>query len=111
MKKREGHKRKEIIPCSCKNILSPLSPRVRARTHMERYHEAGAIARELMSILHSCSNDDLHLWAWYCYHHDTGPIMDRAYKCASEHRQHELRDPITAFQKWLTDTYGEGGAI
>lgn len=108
-KKREGHKRKELIPCSCENTLSPLSPRVRTRTHMERYREAGAAARELMSILHVCSNDDFHLWAWYCYHHDIGVIMERAHRCASEHRQNELRNPVTAFQKWLTDSYGEGG--
>ena len=114
-------KGKETIPGSCKN---PLSPRGRAREGLasfasgrpdglptaryarnSRYHEAGAAADE---IIETCfgTDDDRNLWAYYCYHHDIETILEKARELKSRFRQGELKNPVTAFQRWLTRTYG-----
>ena len=92
-------KGKETRPGSCKN---PLRPRGRAR-----YAEAGAAADELIAILGGNRKNDRGTWAYYCYHHDIGIILDRAYEIASRHRQGELKNPVTAFQRWLQRNYGK----
>ena len=97
-KVRKG-KGKEIRPGSCKN---PLRPRGRAR-----YAEAGAAADELIAILGGSQERDRGTWAYYCYHHDTETILDKAREIASQHRQGELKWPIRAFQRWLQRSYGE----
>ena len=97
-------KDKEISPGSCQN---PLSPRGRAREGVSRYWLAGAAAEELIKILGAKpTEDNRRLWAYYCYHHDIEIIFEKAYECAARHRQGELKDPVTAFQRWLSRTYG-----
>ena len=94
-------KGKETRP-GCFSI--PLRPRACVRG---RYAEAGAAADE---IIETCfgTDDDRDLWAYYCYHHDIEIILDKAREIASRHRQGELRNPVTAFQKWLQRSYKEG---
>ena len=125
-------KGKETIPGSSEN---PLSPRVcvralvasgrpdglpaarNARTlstarcaRVSRYRLAGAAAEELIGILGAKpTEDNRRLWAYYCYHHDIEIIFEKAYQYASEHRQGEIRNPVTAFQRWLSRTYGAAG--
>ena len=95
-------KGKETIPGSCKNPLSP-----RGREGVSRYRLAGAAAEELVKVLGAKpTEDNRRLWAYYCYHHDIEIIFEKAYRYASEHRQGEVRNPVTAFQRWLTRTYG-----
>ena len=122
-------KGKEIIP-GCFSI--PLSPRVGARAlvasdrpdglptahnartlptarcaRVSRYRLAGAAAEELIKILGAKpTEDNRRLWAYYCYHHDIEIIFEKAYQYASEYRQGEIRNPVTAFQRWLSRTYG-----
>jgi len=101
-------KRKETSPGFYKN---PLSPRERARTRKDardRYRLAGAAAEELISILRAPRTDaNRNLWAYYCYYHDLDIIFEKAYECASRQRQSEIRNATTAFQRWLTDTFGK----
>ena len=92
-------KGKETRPGSCKN---PPRPRARAR-----YAEAGAAADELIAILGGNKGNDRGTWAYYCYHHDIGIILDKAHEIASRFRQGELKNPVTAFQKWLIRSYGK----
>ena len=94
-------KGKETRPGSCKN---PLRPRARAR-----YAEAGAAADELIAILGGIKENDHGTWAYYCYHHDIGIILDKAHEIASRFRQGELKNPVTAFQRWLQRNYGRDG--
>ena len=91
-------KGKETRPGSCKN---PPRPRARAR-----YAEAGAAADELIAILGGSQERDRGTWAYYCYHHDIETILEKAREIASRHRQGELRNPVTAFQRWLQRAYG-----
>ena len=92
-------KGKETRPGSCKN---PPRPRGRAR-----YAEAGAAADELIAILGGNAEHDRGTWAYYCYHHNIGIILDKAHEIASRFRQGELKNPVTAFQKWLIRSYGK----
>ena len=94
-------KGKEARP-GCFSI--PLRPRARARG---RYMEAGAAADE---IIETCfgTDDDRDLWAYYCYHHDIETILEKARELKSRSRQGEIRNPGTAFQKWLQRSYKEG---
>ena len=71
-----------------------------------RYHEAGAAADE---IIETCfgTDDDRNLWAYYCYHHDIETILEKARELKSRFRQGEIRNPVTAFQKWLQRSYKE----
>ena len=94
-------KGKETRP-GCFSI--PLRPRPRARG---RYREAGAAADE---IIETCfgTNADRGLWAYYCYHHDIETILEKARELKSRSRQGEIRNPVTAFQKWLNASYGHG---
>ena len=92
-------KGKETRP-GCFSI--PLRPRGRAR-----YAEAGAAADELIDLLRGNPDRDRGTWAYYCYHHDIGIILDKAHEIASRHRQGELKNPVTAFQKWLIRSYGK----
>jgi len=87
----------------------PLSPRAYARPRkgVGRYRFAEAASHEVMNILGSHNQNDFRLWAWYCYRHDVGIIFDKAYELASLARCGEVRNPITAFQRWLTDTFAE----
>ena len=114
-------KGKETIPGSSKN---PLSPRGRAqgreverevekvggggRRKISRYRLAGAAAEELIKILGAKpTEDNRRLWAYYCYHHDIEIIFEKAYQYASEHRQGEIRNPVTAFQRWLKVSFAD----
>ena len=77
------------------------------RTRPSRYRLAGAAAEELIKILGAKPTDDnRRLWAYYCYHHDIEIIFEKAYQYASEYRQGEIKKPVTAFQRWLSRTYG-----
>ena len=108
-------KDKETRP-GCFSI--PLRPRACAHAHevkvrgegeqrkIPRYRLAGAAADELIDILGGNSERDRGTWAYYCYHHDIGIILDKAHEIASRFRQGELRNPVTAFQKWLKRAYG-----
>ena len=87
--------------------LNPVHDRARART---RYREAGAAADELIDLLGGSPVRDRRIWAYYCYHHDIGIILDRAYEYASMHRQGEIRNPVTAFQRWLQKSFGKEAA-
>ena len=100
---REKAKGKETRPGSCKN-----PPRPRART-CGRYALAGAAADELIDILGGSPVRDRRIWAFYCYRHDVEILLDRAREIASRHRQGELRNPVSAFQRWLRDSFGEDG--
>ena len=91
-------KGKETRPGSCKN---PPRPRACAR-----YAEAGAAADELIDILGGNKGNDRGTWGYYCYHHDIGIVLDKAHEIASRHRQGELKNPVTAFQKWLGRNFG-----
>ena len=119
LSKKSGRKR-EVSPCTpCKRkargketspgFFEPVSsPRGRARDGVSRYRLAGAAAEELIKILGARPTaGNRRLWAYYCYHHDIGIIFEMAYQCASEHRQGELKNPVTAFQRRLTRTYGK----
>ena len=108
-------KGKETRPGSCKN---PPRPQARAyareakvegegeQRNISRYRLAGAAADELIDILGGNKGNDRGIWAYYCYHHDIGIILDKAYEIASRHRQGELKNPVTAFQRWLQRSYG-----
>ena len=103
-------KDKETRPGSCQN---PLRPRACACAHevkaegegerrrVSRYQIAGAAADELIGILGGRPSRDRGTWAYYCYHHDVGILMDKAHELASKKRQGEIRNPVTAFQRWL----------
>ena len=97
-------KGKETSP-GCLSI--PLRPRAYARENVSRYRLAGAAADE---IIETCfgTDDDRNLWAYYCYHHDIETILEKARELKSRYRQGEIRNPVTAFQKWLNKSYGFG---
>ena len=111
-------KGKETRPGSCKN---PPRPRACAHAHeakskvegeqrkISRYRLAGAAADELIDILGGNKENDHGTWAYYCYHHDIGIILDKAHEIASRFRQGELKNPVTAFQRWLQRNYGRDG--
>ena len=109
-------KGKETRP-GCFSI--PLRPRACAHAHevkvrgegeqrkISRYRLAGAAADE---IIETCfgTDDDRNLWAYYCYHHDVETILEKARELKSRYRQGELKNPVTAFQRWLNASYGRG---
>ena len=74
-----------------------------------RFKLAGAVADEILSLFGSTA-EDRALWAYYCYHNDAVLILEKAREIASCHRQGELQSPVRAFQRWLADTFGKGGA-
>ena len=81
---------------------------IRPTTGASRYRIAGAAAEELIKILGAKpTENNRRLWAYYCYHHDIEIIFEKAYQYSSEYRQGELRNPVTAFQRWLSRTYGK----
>ena len=80
---------------------------VRPTTGASRYRLAGAAADELIAILGGNADRDHGTWAYYCYHHNIGIILDKAHEIASRHRQGELKNPVTAFQRWLQRSYGK----
>ena len=94
------------------NILSnALRPRGGAGAHarISRYREAGAAADEILSLFGHAARDR-GIWAFYCYHHDVEIILEKAREIHSRWRQGELKNPVTAFQHWLIDSFGKGGA-
>ena len=109
-------KGKETSP-GCFSI--PLRPRACAHAHetkakvegeqrkISQYRLAGAAADE---IIETCfgRDDDRDLWAYYCYHHDIETILEKARELKSRYRQGEIRNPVTAFQRWLNKSYGFG---
>ena len=109
-------KGKETRP-GCFSI--PLRPRAGAHAHevkvqgegeqrkISRYQLAGAAADE---IIETCfgTDDDRDLWAYYCYHHDIETNLEKARELKSRYRQGEIRNPVTAFQRWLNASYGRG---
>jgi len=103
-------KGKETSPGFLGNPLSPRG-RAHAREGISRYRLAGGAADELIAILGAPpTRDNRHLWAYYCYHHDIEIILEEARRIASLHRLGELDNAVTAFQHWLSDSFGEGGA-
>ena len=109
-------KGKETRPGSCKN---PPRPQARAgarevevegrgrQRNVSHYQLAGAAADELIDILGGNKENDRGTWGYYCYHHDIETILEKAREIASRHRQGELKNPVTAFQKWLQRSYGK----
>ena len=109
-------KGKETRP-GCFSI--PLRPRPCAHAHevkvrgegeqrkISRYRLAGAAADELIDILGGNRKSDHGTWAYYCYHHDIETILEKARELKSRYRQGEIRNPVTAFQKWLQRSYKE----
>ena len=107
-------KGKETIP-GCFSI--PPRPRACAHAHevkvrgegeqrkISRYRLAGAAADELIDILGGNRKSDHGTWAYYCYHHDIETILEKARELKSRYRQGELKNPVTAFQKWLQRSY------
>ena len=89
-------------------VVNPLrrARRSRPTTGASRYRLAGAAADELIDILGGNKGNDRGTWAYYCYHHDIGIILDKAYEIASRFRQGEIKNPVTAFQRWLQRSYG-----
>ena len=79
---------------------------VRPTTGASRYRLAGAAADELIDILGGNKGNDRGTWGYYCYHHDIETILEKAREIASRHRQGELKNPVTAFQRWLQRSYG-----
>jgi len=75
---------------------------------ISRYRLAGAAADELIDILGGNRKSDHGTWAYYCYHHDIETILEKARELKSRYRQGELKNPVTAFQKWLQRSYKEG---
>ena len=110
-------KGKETRP-GCFSI--PLRPRACAHAHevkvrgegeqrkISRYRLAGAAADELIDILGGNRKSDHGTWAYYCYHHDIETILEKARELKSRYRQGELKNPVTAFQRWLQRSYKEG---
>lgn len=87
---------------------TPLRPRPRPREGTQaRYREAGAAADELIDILGGNRKNDRGTWAYYCYHHDIETILEKARELKSRYRQGELKNPVTAFQRWLQRSYKE----
>ena len=78
------------------------APNARKRT---RYREAGAAADELIEILGGNHERDHGIWAFYCYHFNIEDIIEAAHQIKSEWQQHEFRDPITKFQRWLQESF------
>ena len=109
-------KGKETRP-GCFSI--PLRPRACAHAHevkvrgegeqrkIPRSRLAGAAADELIDILGGNRKSDHGTWAYYCYHHDIETILEKARELKSRYRQGEIRNPVTAFQKWLQRSYKE----
>ena len=109
-------KGKETRP-GCFSI--PLRPRACAHAHevkvrgegeqrkIPRYRLAGAAADELIDILGGNRKSDHGTWAYYCYHHDIETILEKARELKARYRQGELKNPVTAFQKWLQRSYKE----
>ena len=109
-------KGKETRP-GCFSI--PLRPRACAHAHevkvrgegeqrkIPRYRLAGAAADELIDILGGNRKSDHGTWAYYCYHHDIETILEKARELKSRYRQGEIRNPVTAFQRWLQRSYKE----
>ena len=114
--KAKGKETRQTRP-GCFSI--PLRPRACAHAHevkvrgegeqrkISRYRLAGAAADE---IIETCfgTDDDRNLWAYYCYHHDVETILEKARELKSRYRQGELKNPVTAFQRWLNASYGRG---
>ena len=76
------------------------------RQPVSRYRLAGAAADELIDILGGNKGNDRGTWAYYCYHHDIETILEKSREIASRFRQGELKNPVTAFQRWLQRSYG-----
>ena len=87
-------------------VLNPLrrARRSRPTTGASRYRLAGAAADELIETCFG-TDDDRGTWAYYCYHHDIETILEKARELKSRSRQGEIRNPATAFQRWLQRSY------
>lgn len=75
----------------------------------KRFKLAGAAADEILALFGDRDRDRA-IWAFYCYHHDAGLILEKAREIASCRRQGEIKWPARAFQRWLVDTFPKGGA-
>ena len=71
-----------------------------------RYKEAGGAADELIDILGGNRKNDHGTWAYYCYHHDIERILEEAREYRKKYERGKIRNPITAFQRWLIRNYG-----
>jgi len=71
-----------------------------------RYDEAGAVSDEIVFNCFGTPTDG-RIWAarLYAYPWAMGQIRDRAYRYASEYRSGRLRNPVTAFQSWLSSNF------
>jgi len=75
---------------------------------VSRYRLAGGAADELIAVLGADPTErNRRLWAFYCYHHDAELILDKAREYAAMEQQGELKNAVTAFQKWLTRSFTE----
>ena len=87
--------------------------RAHTREQRLRYDAAGEGAQAILSLFGTFAND-FGTWAKILYrHHDRRAyIIDKAYEFASRERQGEIRDALTAFQKFLNDNFPlpKGGA-
>jgi len=75
-------------------------------TNRRRYDEAGAVADEIVCNCFGSPTDG-RVWAarFYAYPWALADFRDRAYLYASSYRDGRLRNPVTAFQKWLGERY------
>ena len=111
---REKGKGKETIPGSSLNPYKPARahertcPKGRTKSRLLctcSYAEAGDAAYEIVANCFG-TKGDFALWAFYCRHFNRRRILDKAYEYASMCRNGELRDPVTAFQAWLSAEFG-----
>ena len=84
---------------------TPPRPRPREGTQA-RYKEAGAAADELIAILGGNRKNDHGTWAYYCYHHDIETLLEQARDYRKKYKRGKIRNPVTAFQRWLIRNFG-----
>ena len=84
----------------------PLGLPTARRAQKSRYREAGAAADELIDILGGVRRNDHGTWAYYCYHHDIETLLEKAREYRKKYRRGEIKNPVTAFQRWLIRNYG-----
>ena len=74
-----------------------------------RYREAGAAADELIEILGGNRKNDHGTWSYYCYHHDIEALFEQARDYRKKYKRGKIRNPVTAFQRWLIRNFGRVG--
>lgn len=69
--------------------------------------EAGWAAEHIVETILHCPKKNLRLWAAFCLYNNPEDIIHLAYEYASYGRQHEVDNPVTAFQAKLNANYPE----